>query len=638
MAQIVSPPPTELRHLRPPLNGGEKLVLDALVRHLDEAWEIFVQPKLHTKEPDFVVAHPDLGVTVVEVKAWNPDCYRVAQGLLEVRDGRGWQPCGEQPRWQCHGYRNILADRFFFTPDADPGAFPLVRGIVVLPFHATHTARSLLEGFCVSQKDEKYVCVYGKDAFASAQGVRKMIGHSCHGNGMQSPLMRREYLKRLRRHLCESEWISDQRRPLSLSQGARDIEKNPRNARARRTRGPAGSGKTIGLAARSAALAKQGKTVLILCFNIALPHYIQDLAARRCRQIGAQHRLIRPTHFHGFCRDVIDRAGVRPAEPATETENSEDPESRYDRTFLQAKACYENPGSRRDLPRFDAILVDEGQDFRPDWWNFLRLQVCKPGGELLLVVDTTQDLYGRSSWVREEKMPDAGFSGPWTELRGSYRTPTNLVPLLAHFAQRYIPGDVDPPSLSLEQEQRALFAPDELERCNRRWIQVSTGALPEAITSEVLRLLDTHDDLHPDDIVFLVEDHKVGLAVAATLEEKGVAVTHIFTEADGTERRRRKMRFWGGYGGMKGCTVHSFKGWEARAVVVGVDSRKGSHRLAYVAMSRVKGQPSGRPAFLSVVCSDLRLAAFGDAVRLAGDEGEQCAGDFSALDLDEPRR
>jgi hypothetical protein len=34
-------------------------------------------------------------------------------------------------------------------------------------------------------------------------------------------------------------------------------------------------------------------------------------------------------------------------------------------------------------PRFDAVLVDEGQDFSLKWWNFLRLGVCRPDGELI---------------------------------------------------------------------------------------------------------------------------------------------------------------------------------------------------------------------------------------------------------------
>jgi nuclease-like protein len=161
MGRIVSPPPNELHLLPTPLNSGEQKVLDALVLHLGNDWSIFVQPKLHTKEPDFVVAHPVYGVTIIEVKAWMPDNYRTDSGRLQVRDGRGWQPCDQQPRRQCARYRKELAERFFLDPGAPKVAFSLVRGVVVLPFHRTNGrggARELIDG--IQPTDEHDVCPF----------------------------------------------------------------------------------------------------------------------------------------------------------------------------------------------------------------------------------------------------------------------------------------------------------------------------------------------------------------------------------------------------------------------------------------------------------------------------------------------
>ena len=111
-----------------------------------------------------------------------------------------------------------------------------------------------------------------------------------------------------------------------------------------------------------------------------------------------------------------------------------------------------------------------------------------------------------------------------------------------------------------------------------------------------------------------MEEHRIGLAVSQALEEKGVDVSHIFTEEDDRERRTRKRRFWGGLGGTKGCTVHSFKGWESRAVVAGVDAHPGSHRLAYVAMSRVKGGKT-RTVVQALRLGDTVVVAFpGEAI------------------------
>ena len=76
--------------------------------------------------------------------------------------------------------------------------------------------------------------------------------------------------------------------------------------------------------------------------------------------------------------------------------------------------------------RYDAVLVDEGQDFRLQWWNLLREQVVRPGGEMLLVTDPTVDLYGKSSWATPSTRSPAGFTEPWIDMTGSYRMAPEL--------------------------------------------------------------------------------------------------------------------------------------------------------------------------------------------------------------------
>jgi hypothetical protein len=61
---------------------------------------------------------------------------------------------------------------------------------------------------------------------------------------------------------------------------------------------------------------------------------------------------------------------------------------------------------------------------------------------------------------------------------------------------------------------------------------------------------------------------------------------------------------------VKGCTVHSFKGWETPALVMGIGRSEHSRRLAYVAMTRIAGRASGSVGHLSVVNSDLNIAGF----------------------------
>lgn len=62
---------------------------------------------------------------------------------------------------------------------------------------------------------------------------------------------------------------------------------------------------------------------------------------------------------------------------------------------------------------------------------------------------------------------------------------------------------------------------------------------------------------------------------------------------------------------MKAATIHSFKGWESRVIVLAIDYAPNQGQLSalYVALSRVKRHPSG--SCLVVVCADPALVPYG---------------------------
>jgi hypothetical protein len=80
---------------------------------------------------------------------------------------------------------------------------------------------------------------------------------------------------------------------------------------------------------------------------------------------------------------------------------------------------------------------------------------------------------------------------------------------------------------------------------------------------------------------------------------------------DSREQRPRKLAFQMGTPMVKACTVHSFKGWEARSLVVSINQARTARQraLAYVALSRLKRHPQG--SFLTVVCSAPELEEYG---------------------------
>ena len=205
----------------------------------------------------------------------------------------------------------------------------------------------------------------------------------------------------------------------------------------RRIRGSAGCGKSYGLAAHAARLAADGQNVLVLSYNVTLAKYLQSLVAMHCATYGANPARVTCVNIHGFCKRVADDAraagldlGVPPGMP------------RFDISIAKAQRAFEQGFERT----YDAIFVDEGQDFELDWWNLLREHVRSDDGEMLLVSDPTQNIYGKKSWTEEAAMLGAGFAGPWTELGDSYRIPTDMVSIVRLFGTEFVGGDVAGPS------------------------------------------------------------------------------------------------------------------------------------------------------------------------------------------------
>ena len=484
---------------------------------------------------------------------WAIHAYRqAADGRIEVRHQGGWRRTDEAPRYQAHRYRGAIHARLMALTDEAPSFShdSRCRGDAAL---TTALANAVMAKPIVHDS-EKWIEVFGYDDLehdaalvltGSRQPAARHISPTC--------------LDRLRRSLAEPEALSDQRLPLTLSAAAANIEANPQEARIRCVRGSAGCGKSLGLAARAARLSLEGNEVLVVTFNSTLPHYLRDLAARRCRDIGASLSRITFVHFHELFYRAVDDARLGGAEPVI----SPLPGmlDRFEEGIDQGMEAYRLGYG----PRFDAVLVDEGQDFSLKWWNLLRQYVCRPGGELLLVADPTQDVYGKRAWTDEERMVGAGFSGPWTEVRGSYRLPPDFTEVVAAFAQLHV-GDLGVnPTVPDDHPQRdGRYQPTV-----KRWVNTAQGeSCGKRLGEEVVLLLRNNPDLAPSDVVFLAH-HREGLEAVRVITGAGYEVQHVFGTT-GAEKRDRKLRFWGTAAGVKGCTVHSFKGWESRAVLMSV--------------------------------------------------------------------
>lgn len=141
--------------------------------------------------------------------------------------------------------------------------------------------------------------------------------------------------------------------------------------------GPAGSGKTVLGIQRAEALAAAGQKVLFLCFNKPLADHLKTCVDD-----------ITLNSYHAFCAEMAKAAGIRWNPP-------HDPDASS--VFFQEDAPAVLDQALDALPdqRWDAIVVDEGQDFAELWWAGIDKLLTDPTeGSIWIFLDPNQDIYG----------------------------------------------------------------------------------------------------------------------------------------------------------------------------------------------------------------------------------------------------
>jgi hypothetical protein len=153
--------------------------------------------------------------------------------------------------------------------------------------------------------------------------------------------------------------------------------------------GVAGSGKTILAITKARSFADEGKKVLFLCFNELLADWLQS-------QLPEQYKdFVMIRNYHKLCREWVLSCGMKWPTFSDETElfKTEAPRLLEQAIDLQPQCC------------FDAVVVDEGQDFQPSWWDTIELLNKLPTeGSLYVFYDPDQLIFSDML----PAMPDLG--------------------------------------------------------------------------------------------------------------------------------------------------------------------------------------------------------------------------------------
>ena len=346
-------------------NGGwyrEIDVMERLKDALPDSYEIFHSINWHTVqqesdrhgEIDLVVLGPTGNVLLMEVKA----------GDVVLRDGEIFKLYSDQKEHnvgnQCRYQYSAVVNRL-----QEAGLRPYVTNCLVLPDYVISNVHLL------AVPRERIIDANGYDTIGTR--VKEMMA-----------TVPRNVDREVLRHFFSNEFrVSTKLTVLrdqvittteQLSDGlATWIPKIAAPSRTLRIQATAGSGKTL-LAIRllEDAVAR-GDRAIYVCFNRSLADYMARIVPAKAFV----------ANYHELC---VDHYRLHYEEP-----DFADPS-----VFSAVVEAYVRD-SESFPAKYDLLLIDEGQDFEPEWVDSLLPQL-KGDGNLYLLEDTDQQLYGRSEF------------------------------------------------------------------------------------------------------------------------------------------------------------------------------------------------------------------------------------------------
>ncbi|WP_414469281.1 UvrD-helicase domain-containing protein [Methanobacterium sp. ACI-7] len=526
-----------------PLSEGENALARFLDKNLDSGWKIFVKPQLNNSKPNIVIMNSKVGLMVYTVKDLKVDSNKTLTYIKQVNH-----------------YRNKIIGQLIPEMgeriDEDKRLFGIIQTGIYLHNLGGEKARELF-------KHPNYPVITGCDDL-TPDNLDFVVPASDYKTGY----MEKEHAEKIEFWLNPP--FHSKRGALKLELSAKQKNHSKPKPGHRRIRGAAGSGKTLVIAYRAAKLAAEGKRVLVITFNLTLWHYIKDMIANT--PFDFEWKNIVFNHFHGLCNDIINELGV------------EKPQNYFDEIL----PTVEDAVSKNDIERFkfDAILIDEGQDCKWEWYSLLS-KFLNERDELLFVCDKNQNIYGRElSWI--DNMGNVKFRGRWGELNTIYRLPKKIGSVANKFSKAF---NLDQQLDTEEYAQLTLFERPPI----LKWKNIASNEWMKALKDaySVLKYQQKgYGEGQASDIVILLPTKKMGMQAVKLFERRGIEVNHVF-EVDRTSKySRNKKAFPTNDGRLKISTIHSFKGWEAIHVIMLIPERwKGGENLdsmVYTAMTRTR--------------------------------------------------
>ncbi|EXL01683.1 hypothetical protein BG46_14025 [Brucella anthropi] len=531
-----------------PRRRAEVRVYDRLAEVLDDSFYVFYSsPWLGTDrlgnekdgECDFLIAHPEHGILAIEVKGGKEISFDPKDGQWRSTDHGGFVHKIKDPVAQARSAKHEILKRLNESPRWPNRFIHATHGVV---FPGTGSPPGNLGAdrpasiFCCSRQLQQGLRGWVDDRLKAGQRPKncEALGHD--GIAALERLLAYPFTLsfRLGTALAEADL---EFRVLEPSQyHVLDVIADIPRAL---IRGGAGTGKTVVAIEEALRSAAGGRRTLLTCHSRPLAMSLE----RKLKEVEN----LTVAGFHALCGHISNQAGVSPPSNISEQELYEAalPNALY--RAMEVEPAF----------RWDTIIVDEGQDFRADWW--VAIDSClRYGGHLRVFMDSNQRVYNNAgNGVHDLSVVPVRLS------RNLRNTKNIHGAALVHYSGPEIIAD----------------GPDGLKVS---WIAAENADAQVEAAYRELRRLVFNEEVAPGDIGVLVN----GPTARTTFVERSSGTSIPLTDAETMALEDVVVD-----------TVRRFKGLERPAIILIVSGSEMERReLAYVAFSRAR-------AYLCVVCS-----------------------------------
>ncbi|MGG1674282.1 3'-5' exonuclease [Neobacillus sp. NRS-1170] len=592
--------------IRSSATAGERLFFRTLKNFLPDDYIVYFEPEIQGRRPDFVIIGPDLGLVVLEVKDYTKNTlFQINHDEWHIVTTSGDQAVLKSPMKQArdnmfHVIDVLKKDKNLVQLDGKYKfqlKFPYGHGVVFTRMFSKDFIKeglySVIEPHLCLTRDE---IDPDKVEFSEEVLMEKILNMFVVPFRLKEPLSI-EDINAIRYHLFPEVRISAEYKPpvpyqdqllLSLHD-IKTMDLHQENLakqigdKNRLIRGVAGSGKTIILASRAKMLSKQHPDwkILILCYNISLANAIQQMINHMLNEPedlfdfdpnhkAVQNQNILVRNFHAWLKNDLK---IREQQLPQFIEKLEKKEA--------------------ILPTYDAVLIDEGQDFEADWLHLVSLLINGDTKSLLLVEDRAQTIYRR----KRSYLQDTGlsFQGRSKVLSINYRNTQQIVKFAWDFYRKHSLFKNKVVNRELEGD---IIAPQSTKRKGPEPGMVKAANFFDEmrLVSRQIKKLHEERKVPLDEMLILYRvkrTHKYPIIdiIKKALTEAGLPYFWI-TENDVSKRTFAKED-----GKVKISTIDSSKGLDFRAVfIVNVDSmpfpleedKEREVSLLYIGMTRAK--------------------------------------------------